>query len=519
MEKKKRGIVPRKIKGFRDIDAEQNQLRWHIVSKASEVYRKYGFEHWDTPVLEYADNLGKYLPESGTVADGVYSFPNPELEPVLAEDGKELRDENDKVIMEHHFLTMRYDHTAPLARLYSERIWNDVQKNLVHSGNAPLLRRYQYGPVFRFEQKLDPGRFREFWQLDFDTVGTGDVSADAEAVMILSDAMEAIGLKPGSFIVKVNNRKLLTGLLQHLGFDSPQDEQNILRIIDKADKIGMQGVSDELGKGRKDDSGAFIDGLQLQEDLVQKIMDFFISFNEPRTRSQVLLTLKSKNIDNQIFIEGINELERIDAVLQNSGFDDSKVLFDPTLVRGMAYYTGPIFEVESLDFYRDRKGRKRKVGAICGGGRYDGLVENLTGIKVPAVGASIGVDRLAELLTLTQQAPPPPQGPVVIIVFDDFLMPEYQKIAAQLRKAGIATEIYYGQKKGLKKQFQYADRKNSPFAIMIGSNELEKGVATVKDLWLGKQQTGIKDKDEWRKKVQQEVPLDKLVEFFSEKML
>ncbi len=518
MEKKKRGIIPRKIKGFRDIDAVQNQLRWHIVSKASEVYRKYGFEHWDTPVLEYADNLGKYLPESGTVAGGVYSFPNPELEPVLAEDGKELRDEHDKVIMEHHFLAMRYDHTAPLARMYSEKIWNDVQKNIVHSGNAPLLRRYQFGPVFRFEQKLDPGRFREFWQLDFDTVGSEDVSADAEAIMILSDAMKAIGLKPGSFIVKVNNRKLLSGLLQHLGLNSPADEQNILRIIDKADKIGMQGVSEELGKGRKDDSGAFIDGLHLPDDLVRKIMDFFISFTEPQSRSGVLRSLTEKGIDTPLFTGGLTELERIDSILQNSGFDDSKVRFDPTLVRGMAYYTGPIFEVESLDFYRDRKGRKRQVGSICGGGRYDGLVENLTGIKVPAVGASIGVDRLAELLTLTRQAPPPPQGPVVIIVFDDELMPEYQKIAAQLRAAGIATEIYYGQKRGLKKQFQYADRKNAPYALMIGSNELEKGVATVKDLWLGKQQTDIKDKDEWRKKVQQEVPLDELVDFFTRKM-
>jgi histidyl-tRNA synthetase len=517
MEKKNRGVIPRKIKGFRDIDQGMNQLRWHIISRAAEVYRRYGFEHWDTPILEYADTLGKYLPESGTVADGVYSFSNPEKEPVLAEDGKELRDENDKVIMENHFLTMRYDQTAPLARLYSERIWNDVQKDVINANNAPLMRRYQYGPVFRFEQKLDPGRFREFWQLDFDTVGTRDVAADAEAVMILSDAMEAIGLRSGSFIVKVNNRKLLSGLLIDLGLTSASDEQNILRIIDKADKIGMDGVQAELGKGRKDDSGAFIEGLGLDPVLVNKIITFFGTFENRQNRSEVILSLKEKDINNETYSEGLDELTKIDSILDSVGFDDSKVVFDPTLVRGMAYYTGPIFEVESLDFYRDRKGRKRKVGSICGGGRYDGLVKNLTGIEVPAVGASIGVDRLAELLTLTQQTPEPEKGPVVVIVFDDELMDEYQRIAGELRKAGIPAEVYYGQKKGLKKQFQYADRKNSPFAIMLGSDELEKKVATVKDLFLGKMQTDIKDKNEWRKNVQKEVPLSGLVQYIKER--
>ncbi len=512
---KERGIIPRKIKGFRDIDANMNQLRWHIINSAAKVYKKYGFEHWDTPMIEYADNLGKYLPESGTAEDGVYAFANPESEPVLDTEGKELRDQNNLVVMENQLLLMRYDQTAPLARMYSEKIWMDVQKNIINSDNAPLFRRYQYGQVFRFEQKLDPGRFREFWQLDFDTVGSKDVAADAETAMILSDAMEAIGLKPGSFIVKVNNRKLLTGLLNSLGLNQAE-EQNILRIIDKADKIGMEGVKFELGKGRKDDSGAFIEGLNLSDELVNEILSFFSSFEEKASREEVLQALTNKSINNETFKEGLDELIKIDKILTAMDFDHSKIYFDPTLVRGMAYYTGPIFEVESLDVYRDKKGRKRQVGSICGGGRYDGLVENLTGIKVPAVGASIGVDRLAELLTLTNQTPTQENGPVMIIVFDDELMPEYQKIAASLRAADIATEIFYGQKKALKKQFKYADNKNSPFAIMLGGDELEKGIATVKNLHLGKQQTNIKDKEEWKQKVQQEVPLNQLVNYIKD---
>jgi histidyl-tRNA synthetase len=184
----------------------------------------------------------------------------------------------------------------------------------------------------------------------------------------------------------------------------------------------------------------------------------------------------------------------------------------------MAYYTGPIFEVESLQFYKDKKGRKRKVGSICGGGRYDGLVEKLNGIKVPATGASIGVDRLAELLILTNQTPKQVQGPVFISVFDDELMPEYQKIAKELRAQNIETEIYYGSQKALKKQLSYADKKNCSLAILIGEEELEKGEVTVKDLVLGKQQTDIKDREEWKNKVQSIVKRDNLINFIKKKL-
>ena len=167
MENAKRGTVPRIVKGFRDIDAAGNELRWKIIDAAREVYKKYGFEQLDTPMMEYADSIGKYMPDEDTADKGVYSFRNPEIEPVYRGDGRELRDEEGKVIMENHLVALRYDLTAPLARHYAESMWEDFRKNVIAEGRSPLLRRYAFGPVFRYEVKLAPGRFREFWQLDF----------------------------------------------------------------------------------------------------------------------------------------------------------------------------------------------------------------------------------------------------------------------------------------------------------------------------------------------------------------
>ncbi|RMF25361.1 MAG: hypothetical protein D6765_10500, partial [Bacteroidetes bacterium] len=261
MTKQPRGIVPRKIKGFRDINPGLNALRWHIIDTARKVYQAYGFEHWDTPVLEYADTLGKYMPDADSVEQGVYAFPNPEEEPVLLPNGQEMRDEFGQVVMTHHPLALRYDLTAPLARLYAEGLWMDYLKNRLEAGRTPLFRRFQFGPVFRYEVKLTPGRFREFWQLDFDTVGSDDVATDAEACMILCEALEAIGLPPDSFIVRVNNRKILKGFLQENGVQEEDQEQAILRVIDKLDKVGWEAVLLELGPGRTDSSGAEIPGL------------------------------------------------------------------------------------------------------------------------------------------------------------------------------------------------------------------------------------------------------------------
>lgn len=503
-----RGIVPRKIKGFRDIDPELNQLRWKIIHGASRIYRLYGFEQWDTPVLEYADCLGKYLPDTDTVQEGVYSFQNPELEPVLQADGKELRDEQDHTVMEHHFVTLRYDLTAPLARHYAENLWIRHLRGQINPQRPPLFRRYQYGPVFRYEAKLDPGRFREFWQLDFDSVGTDDPAADAEVAMILADALEAIGLTRGSYIVKVNNRKILQALLAGLNITGEEAEQAVLRVIDKKDKIELRGVEEELACGRVDPfSGAQIPGLGLEKITIREIISFLEKFAGSRKRIEILKNLEQSGKGSDLKEEGLREMRQMDEVLTSLGFDEERVLFDPTLVRGMAYYTGPVFEVDSRQTFIDDKGRQRQVGSICGGGRYDGLVENLLGLKVPATGASIGVDRLAELLVLTGQHKKDSAGPVLITVFDNALMAEYQKVAQQLRQENVDVEVYYGFQRGLKKQLSYADQKNSPLAILVGEDEIKKGVVTIRDLRLGdKISAETTNKEEWKKRAQFEVP-------------
>lgn len=509
-----RGIVPQKVKGFRDITPEQNLLRQFIIDKATEVYRRFGFSRYDTPIMEYAECLGKYLPDADTVAQGVYSFKNPEEEPVFDTNGREMRDAENRVIMENHFVALRYDLTAPLARVYAESLWQQHLRGEIQ-GKTNLFRRYQYGPVFRFEAKLDPGRFREFWQMDFDTVGAEDVSADAENCMILSQALENIGLKRGTYLIKINNRKIVNGLLAFTGITDKEQEMAVMRVIDKLDKIGIDAVAKELGKGRVDEtSGAEIPGLNIEKKYVDIIIQFIKDFETRGTRAEVLAKLKAKPaFENDTYKEGVDELEKIDTILAQLGYNEEVAILDPGMVRGLGYYTGPIYEVESLQTYKDEKGRERRVGSICGGGRYDGLVENLLGVKVPATGASIGVDRLAELLTLTNQAQINNDGPVIIIAFDDSLMPLYQKTAMQLRSAGIDTEIYYGAKRGLKHQMAYADRNNSPLAVIIGSNEAEKGVATIKNLRLGKQLAeSIADKNEWKNKVQQEVAIEKIAE-------
>lgn len=510
-----RGIIPRKIKGFRDIDADLNALRSHIISKASEVYRKYGFEHWDTPVLEYADVLGKYMPDTDSAEQGVYAFRNPEAEPVLLEDGSEMRDAEGRVVMEHHLLAMRYDLTAPLARLYAERLWMDFKRKQVQEGRSPLFRRYQYGPVFRYEVKLLPGRFREFWQLDFDTVGSEDVTTDAEACMILSDALEAIGLSPESYVVRVNNRKVLKGFLLGAGVSDDYTEQSILRIIDKLDKIGWDDVLAELGPGRTDKSGAEVPGLQLSQELIDRIAAFLQVAGGLSGRESVLEKLATVAGEHPMALEGLEELRRMNQIWNSLGYDESRIVFDPTLMRGMAYYTGPVFEAESLMKYTDERGRERKVGSICGGGRYDGLVERLLGMKVPATGASIGVDRLAEVLRMSMPQLAKAIGPVLIAWFDDELQEEYFRMAQELRNAGIPAEVYSGYFKGfrkIKKQMAYADQKNCPAVVLLGSDEAAKGVVSVKNLWLGRELSAdVTDKQEWNRQVQQEVPRADLV--------
>jgi histidyl-tRNA synthetase len=489
------GVVPRKIKGFRDIGPELNGRRWQLVEAVSAVYRRYGFEHWDTPALEYADCLGKYLPDSDTIEEGVYSFRNPEPEPLLDAEGRELRDELNNVLMERQFLALRYDLTAPLARKYAEGLWSTRSSG----ATPPLFRRYQFGPVYRFEAKLDPGRFREFWQLDFDTVGVADVTCDAEACCILADALEEIGLERGTFEVRVNNRKLHQGLFERAGIAGDETLcREVIRVVDKLDKIGAAGVADELGKGRKDPlSGAFNEGLDLGAGIASLVVDYVESCLGVVEREEVLARLEPMVGGTPAGRQGLDELAIIHAALSAQGYGPDRVVFDPSVARGLAYYTGPVFEAVSKLEVRDESGAIRRFGSICGGGRYDGLVERLLGIRVPATGASIGVDRLVDLMSRVRPTSRAP-APVLVVTMDRSLGHEYQAIAGELRAAGIDTEVYYGLQGRLKAQLAYADQKGCPVAVIAGSDEIAKGTVSIKNLHLGKSlSSSIQDRSRW----------------------
>ncbi len=513
---KKHNIIPRKIKGFRDISPELNKIKWHIIDKAKEIYELYGFEHYDTPTLEYAECLGKYLPDEDEVSEGIYAFKNPEEEPLLDEKGKPLRDENNNVPTTNFPVSLRYDLTAPLARFYAEKHWQRYLQKNISSKNAPLIKRYQFGPVFRFERKIDPGRYREFWQIDFDTVGTSSIYADAEAAIILYEAIKNIGLNPGQFKIMVNHRKILSGIIaNYLQNISGELEQAILRVLDKYDKIGIKGVIAELSEGRKDNSGAFIKGLNLDNNFIEKIHEFLTLFENSAARENILSQLENLKINNELFTQGLEDLKQIDDILKQSGYSSENITFSPTLVRGMGYYTGTVFEAVSSIKYKDAKGKLRSVGSIAGGGRYDSLVERLLKVKIPAVGASIGIDRLADIL-LQQDIVPITKKLVVILNLG--YMEIYQKLANELRKHKINTEIYYGNETKLRKQLQYADKKQATYAVIIGENEVEQNIALIKDLRKGKELANIKDKKQWQQQIQKEIPLEKVANYIIENM-
>ncbi len=456
-------------RGFHDSTGKALALHEQLIGKLAQVYASYGFERLATPCIEFADALGKFLPDLDRPHEGVFSFQD--------DDGQ--------------WLVLRYDLTAPLARYVAEN----------YETLAFPYRRFQTGPVFR-DEKPGPGRFREFIQFDADTVGTSSMAADAEFCMLLADSLAALGLARGDYLIKVNDRKVLDALLHAIGIpEGPQGETHrltVLRAMDKLDRLGAAGVAQLLGSGRKDESGDFTKGAGLAPKEIERVLGFLNASDPDRTA--VCNTLAELVKGSAVGEQGAAELREIDAVLTAAGFGSDRVRFDPAIVRGLAYYTGPVFEAELTFEIKGEDGRPVRFGSVGGGGRYDNLVERFLGKTVPATGASIGVSRLAAALEmrglLSGKAA---DGPVVVLVLDRDQLPRYQAIVTELRGAGIRAELYLGQS-GMRAQLKYADKRAAPVVVIEGGDERAKGEVTLKDMALGAElSSAIKDRSEWAK--------------------
>ncbi|MGB8577564.1 MAG: histidine--tRNA ligase [Pseudolabrys sp.] len=425
----------------------------HMVEAIRVVFERYGFEPVETPAIEYTDALGKFLPDQDRPNEGVFSF----------------QDDDEQ------WLSLRYDLTAPLARYVAENFQN----------LALPYRSYRYGWVFRNE-KPGPGRYRQFMQFDADTVGAPTMAADAEMCMLAADTMEALGIPRGSYIVKVNSRKILDSAMDALQIPA-EKHLTTMRAIDKLDRLGIDGVKMLLGKGRKDDSGDFTKGAELADSQIAGLVAVITG------KGDVTIVTPTSS--------GEQELSDIAALVQAAGYDD-RVRIEKTVVRGLEYYTGPVYEVELTFEINDEKGRPVRFGSVGGGGRYDGLVSRFRGELVPATGFSIGVSRLQAALThLGKISERPVPGPVVVTVFDRDRVAEYQRMVSALRAANIRAELYLGNpKNNIGTQLKYADKRGSPCAIIQGGDEKARDEVQVKDLILGAVLTETKDREEYLKK-------------------
>ncbi len=440
-----------------------------MFDKIRNVYELYGFDELETSAFEYADALGKFLPDQDRPNEGVFSF---------------LYDDND-------WVSLRYDLTAPLARFVAEN-YDQLPKP---------FRRYQSGPVWRNE-KPGPGRFRQFYQFDADTVGTESMAADAEICMLMADVMSALGFSEGDFEVRVNNRKILDGVLEKIGFNLSSEQTQaqrltVLRAIDKLDRLGSDGVRALLGAGRKDESGAFTKGAELEEDQISAVLGFLESGGG--TRMEVCDRLAEIVGDSELGQAGVEELREIADLHESAGAGESKIVFDPSIVRGLEYYTGPVWEIELTLEAENEAGEATRFGSVGSGGRYDGLVERFKGVKVPATGCSIGVSRLlAALEALGKVDQAATIGPVTVLVMDRDRLGDYQQMVQELRSAGIRSEMYVGTS-GMRAQVKYADKRKSPVAVIVGEDERNAGEVTLKDLILGERMSQeIEDNKTWR---------------------
>jgi histidyl-tRNA synthetase len=460
-----------------------------MLAAIRDNYALYGFEAVETPLIEYTDALGKFLPDLDRPNEGVFSF----------------KDDDEA------WLSLRYDLTAPLARYVAQ-----------HYDALPKpYRSYRAGQVFRNE-KPGPGRFRQFMQFDADTVGSASVAADAEMCIMASDTLEKLGIRRGDYRVKVNNRKVLDGVMEAAGLGAAEEagrRLTVLRAIDKLDRLGPEGVRALLGPGRKDESGDFTKGAALDEAAIETILAFTAAGTD--SNEATLANLAAVVAGSARGQEGVAELREIAALVAAAGCGEDQVALDPSVVRGLEYYTGPVFEADLTVTVQGDDGRPVRFGSVGGGGRYDGLVARFRNEPVPATGFSIGVSRLFTALKAVGSpivAAGQEPGPVVVLVLDRDRLPHYQGLVTQLRQAGLRAELYLGQA-GMNAQLKYADKRGSACAIIQGSNErqAEGGPqVTVRDLVLGAELAkGSKDRHDYlelRQKAQFAVPESGMIE-------
>lgn len=491
--KKAETLKARLPRGFVDRRADEIAAQHRMLETIRQSFELYGFEALETPFVEYTESLGKFLPDLDRPNEGVFSF----------------QDDDES------WLSLRYDLTAPLARHVAE-----------HFDAIPKpYRSFRAGYVFRNE-KPGPGRFRQFMQCDADIVGAGSVAADAEICMLMADTLERLGLT-GRYVIKVNNRKVLDGVMEAIGLageDKAGQRLTVLRAIDKLDRLGVDGVRQLLGEGRKDESGDFAKGAGLQADAIERILAY-VSFQAAPDAEGDRMAFWERFFgswsdvvgESETGREGIAELHAIMRLCAAAGYGHDRVRADPSVVRGLEYYTGPVYEAELTFPVTNEDGQTVRFGSVAGGGRYDGLVGRFRAEPVPATGFSIGVSRLMSALQLTGspllkgKAKP---GPVVVLVLDRDNIGDYQRLVARLRAADIRAELYLGGS-GMKAQMKYADRRGSPCAIIQGSNEREAGEVQVKDLIEGARAAGaIASNAEWKaaRPAQFSVKEDEMVE-------
>jgi len=457
-EQQKQRIKARLPHGFRDRDEADIAAERRMLDTIRRVYESYGFSALETPAFEFTDALGKFLPDADRPNEGVFS----------------LKDEDGQ------WLSLRYDLTAPLARYVAENFQNLPKP----------FRRYQLGQVWRNE-KPGPGRYREFTQFDADTVGSASPSVDAELLMMFADSLEALGLKRGDYVIKVSSRKVLDGVLDNAKVD-PAKRSTVLRAIDKIDRLGFEGVRALLGPGRKDASGDVTPGAGLSSDAIAAILNF-TGWGKPGSSAASTISsneVKIANIQDSvrgsaIGETGVGELAAIKHIVEIAGYTSEQILIDPSVVRGLDYYTGPVFEAQLTFPVKNDAGDVVVFGSVGGGGRYDDLIARFTGQAVPGCGFSLGVSRLLSALKARAGAAAFAVEPlIVVMVLDKAAVAESFRLAQELRAAGFRAEAYVGEA-GMKAQLKYADKRNAAIAVIEGSDERARGEVTLKDLALG----------------------------------